>query len=365
MLCYAMLCFAMLCYALLRSMLCFATLYALLCYATLYYALLYHVVAVLAQVYRWCIGLLSLSQASLCGGAMADVGDFGALFGTAVSQGDGSSTQGYGERATKLHGAYSTGASERLWLVDVAMERKQVFFGEPMLFSKHPKHGWNNYVLFVMHPTHWCFAAYAVWCPSMRACEDISQLLCQGSAHYPTETAMLGFYSALFIIACLWPWAQRKSLLWLEVVVLRNNYDGESGTQVLMRHHSQPWLCWVNVGAEAFVANVLDLFNPFTSIKLPRFLMNGGYNFAAWLPYEVSGPRFFVYDAPQGWSMKQCFLRMFQEQEAIAQHSGPKLSVSPQLFAEVATIYQAEYAEGPWLSESERHALTYHGKARL
>ena len=69
-----------------------------------------------------------------------------------------------------------------------------------------------------------------------------------------------------------------------------NNYRGECGATLTMRHYSQPRLWWRKIGPELSIPNGRDLYSAFLSMKLPRFVIDGAYNFAAWRPYEAWGP---------------------------------------------------------------------------
>ena len=133
-----------------------------------------------------------------------------------------------------------------------------------------------------------------------------------------------------------------------------NNYAGECGAKVTMRHHTQPRLWWSRVGVELSIPNGLELYNAFTSMKLPRFLIDGAYNFAAWHPYNALGPKFYTFCGPAEWSIKECFLEMFVEQEAMAKHTDSK-----HMLYDVAAIYQIDYKEGDWLTKSDRRRLSY------
>ena len=131
-----------------------------------------------------------------------------------------------------------------------------------------------------------------------------------------------------------------------------------------MRHYSQPRLWWRKIGPELSIPNGRDLYSAFLSMKLPRFVIDGAYNFAAWRPYEAWGPRFFSYCGPKKWTVKQCFFAMFEEHLALAEYSSID-AISRNMLYEVAKIYQSNYVEGKWLTKAQRQRLNYQRKSRL
>ena len=259
--------------------------------------------------------------------------------------------------------AIGTGAHVMLWFADLSSAGD--FVGKSMFTVEHADYGWNRYIMFATHPSQWWLTAYAVFSPAISAYADISELVCHGKFHYPKTLVMIGHYSSLFILACLWPLAKRYSLPWFEIVAMGNNYENENGAKVTMRHHTQPRLWWQRVGSEVSIPNRGELYAAFTSMKLPRFFINGAYNFAAWHPYEAWGPKFFSYCGPEAWSIQDCFKVMWNEQQSMAEHKDANYAVAPAMLAELQNMYKQEYDEGYWLDKTQKHALSYTSTARL
>ena len=257
-------------------------------------------------------------------------------------------------------GADATGAHVLLWLADLSEMQQTDWQGKAMFFKGHVDYGLNSYVLFASHQSQWWLTAYAVYFPTVTL-SDISELMRTNAK----KTVLLGHYSALFIIACLWPLAKKSAMPWLEIVAQGNNYEGEYGATLTMRHYSQPRLWWRKIGPEMSIPNGRDLYTAFKSMKLPRFVIDGAYNFASWHPYLASGPRFFSYCGPKEWTIKQSFLAMFGEHEAMAEHMDHDYAISRSMLYEVAKIYQSDYVEGPWLTKGDRQRLNYQRKGRL
>ena len=252
-------------------------------------------------------------------------------------------------------GAGATGAHVMLWLADLSQMQQEDWPGKAMFVAEHIDYGRNNYVLFATHPSQWLLTAYACYFQPM-ALSDISEFMRQKHK----KTVLLGHYAALFIIACLWALAKKFAMPWLEIVAQGNNYKGERGATITMRHYSQPRLWWRKVGPEMSIPNRQDLYTAFLSMRLPRFVINGAYNFAAWHPYEAWGPRFFSYCGPKEWTTKQCFWAMFEAAAAMAKHhKDPKYAISRNMLYEVFKIYQSDYVEGRWLTKAKRQRLDY------
>ena len=268
---------------------------------------------------------------------------------------------------TQPIGTYATGAHVMLWIADMANVGEAKMADMSMFVQEHAIHGFNRYVMFASHPSQWWLTAYAVWLPmALSDVDDISCVLCrQNKAGLCSRiVSKLGYFSALFIIATLWPSAKKGTMPWLEVVAFGNNYAGEAGAKVTMRHHRWPRLWWNRVDGERSIPNGLDLYNTFTSMNLPRFIVGMGHNFAAWHPYHAGGPKFFTFNYSlnyswlcDGWTMKDIFFAMFEEQKTMAENFGPSYEVSRKKLEEVTAIYDTDYEEGAWLTKEERSKL--------
>lgn len=250
--------------------------------------------------------------------------------------------------------ACATGAHVMLWLADLSEMYEEDWPGKSMFFIEHERYGRNRYVFFASHPSQWWLTAYAVHFANV-VLSDISEFMRTGQKGY----SFLGHHSALFIIACLWPLAKKYAMPWMEIVAMGNNYGGESGATVTMRHYLRPSLWWRRVGSELSIPNGLDLYTAFWTMRLPRFVINGAYNFAAWHPYHARGAKLFSYCGPKDWSVKQCFLAMFEEHEAMAKYLNADYEITRSIALQLAQIYKQDYSEGPWLTKEERFSLNY------
>jgi hypothetical protein len=247
-----------------------------------------------------------------------------------------------------------TGAYVSKWLVD--LRTAPVDYEGRTLLQKHVNdYGVNQIVSIISHPSQWWFEVYAVFFD--KSIDDISDAYVptrSGNRHY----VFIGYLSMVMLMLTLVPLFKKHCLPWHEAMIQGNNYEGEVGVTVTVRHYLHPLVWWARQGVERSIPGRLLLYRTFKQLRLPQFVLaEGGWNYAAWKPYwQLDGPVYFTYSPPRYWTIKDAFNTMLQEETYAASYYGrPEPCMDD--FRELVRIYKHEYVQGPYVSLAKRRSF--------
>jgi hypothetical protein len=250
--------------------------------------------------------------------------------------------------------AHATGAYCTMFCIDLGRAPAD-YEGRVFLQQDVEGYGVNQYVAIMSHPSQWWFEVYAVFFDAVL--DDISDAYVSsrsGKRHY----FFIEYVSMVLLMLTLMPLLKTCRLPWHEVMMQGNNYEGESGVTVTIRHwlHSMVW--WTRRGPEHSIYGGHGLYRSFKNLTLPKLtLAEGGWNYGAWKPYwQVSGPNLFSYSPPRGWTIKKSFDRMLVEETYKAMYEG-RPAPSMRVYRQIVRIYGREYVQGPYVSLATRRAF--------
>ena len=237
-----------------------------------------------------------------------------------------------------------TGAYCSLWFIDLADAPYVV----PFLQKHVDGLGMNRYVCLASHPSQYWFKAYGVYLDY--GVDDISDVYVRSRAG-KRRYVFIDYVTMLALMMTLLPLFQEHCLPWHEAILQSNNFPGEVGLRVTIRHYLHPRVWWLRGDVERSVAGGKALYSEFKKLKLPKFILQG-YNFAAWRPYwQVTGPTYLAYSPPRTSTIKECFMSMLEEENEKARNEGRAMP-SMKIMANLIKIYRRDYVEGPYLSKS-------------
>lgn len=258
--------------------------------------------------------------------------------------------------AMLLRPSMGTGAFGTLYLVDQRGQPDE-WDGQELFIVDDPVQGRNPFTMIASHASQYLFEVYAVWAGD--GVDDVSDVYVVGQRSRRIMK-FIGMVSYLVLMMKLLPFMLPGLLPWHEAVVQSNDYPGEAGCRVTVRSYMQPLLWWVRRGAETSITAGAAMFQNFKAIKLPRFMINNDFNYAAWQAYfQEAGPRYFVYMPHKTQDPMLNIKQMADDERAMGR------DVDKKMLKRLIGMYRIPYAEGRWLDKEDRLWLSRQRKAML
>ena len=270
------------------------------------------------------------------------------------------------------YGAQSTGAYTQIFVFDWQCYEAVPYAQLPGCGLFHMQDqvlGPNPYTLVCSHASQWWYEVYALWGPITvgRRKPDVSTIFNKTSFLYRRELVFLGHLSFVCIMGVLWTSLLEEKLPWMELCCQGNNYAGEEGCRITIRHHCEPMLWLVQRTINRTIDNHLNLYRTFHRLTIPKLFVDGNlWNWAAYLGYvSPRCPKLPIYCPPEGCELFQALEQQYQEELGIYQHKDTRHYVGGDVFQHMRAVYRHPYEEGLYLTQAERTVYNIRRQASL